>query len=118
MKAAVLLLDDEPALLETLALILEGNGYIVATAATVQDGLKLVGEREFDLLLADLSMPGDGGTVIAVMRRRQPRTPIIVITGHVMPDAVPEGVRAQVDLILTKPTDIPGLLKEMARLLG
>lgn len=118
MKPVVLLVDDEPSLLETLALILDSKGYEVATAETVDDARRLVEQRRFDLLLADLSMPGDGATVIADMRTRQPDAGIIVITGHVMPGAVPDTVREKADEVMTKPADIPELLATMARLLG
>lgn len=118
MQYSALIVDDEPSLLETMRLILEHSGYAVRTAATVDESLCLIQEQRFDVLLGDLSMPGDGATVVAAMRRAQPRTVIIVITGHVMPEAVPRDVRRLADEILTKPTDVPELLAVLARRLG
>ncbi|MGH9417888.1 MAG: response regulator [Terriglobales bacterium] len=111
---AILVMDDEPSLLATLALILEAKGYEVETALSVERARELIETRRFAALLADLNMPGDGATAIAVMRQRQPETPIVLITGYVGPQDVPAEVRTMVNAILFKPIEIPSLLRQLA----
>ncbi len=79
----VLMVDDEPAIRETLPPILEQHGFAVATASSVPDALDAINKQRFDILLADLNIgqPGDGFTVVSAMRRTQPEAVTIIITG-------------------------------------
>ncbi|MGH9468550.1 MAG: response regulator [Terriglobales bacterium] len=109
--AKVLVVDDESSLLETTAVILQANGFEPITASTVPDALVHVREEPLHALLADLSMPGDGRSVIAAMRARHPSALIVVITGHILPEAISPEVHTLADAILFKPVDIPRLLE-------
>lgn len=114
--AAVLIVDDEPNLLSTLAIILEHHGYEVATCSEVTSALPLIAARRFDALLADLGMPQNGFTVVEAMRRRCPQSLIILITGRVGAlEELPPERRKLVDEAMYKPTDIPHLLQTLAR---
>ncbi|MGH9413334.1 MAG: response regulator [Terriglobales bacterium] len=110
MTAKVLVVDDEPSLTETMAVILETSGFEPVTATTVSEAIARLHEQHFDALLVDLSMPGDGHAVIAAMRATTPQSLIVVISGHVAADQIPAPVRAQADEVLSKPTEIPRLL--------
>ena len=67
----ILVVDDQPANLRTLAVLLSRVGYEVATAANGDDALALAGERVPDLILLDMMMPGrDGFAVLAEIRQR------------------------------------------------
>lgn len=112
----VLIVDDEPNLVTTLAIILDGNGFEVVTSSGVDEALALIVQRPFSILLADLNMPGDGSTVIAAMHRQQPAAAIIVITGYIGPNDIPPAVRALATEVMFKPIEIPLLLSTMRRL--
>jgi CheY-like chemotaxis protein len=73
-KAKVLIVDDDETVRASLSLILEYGDFEVATAASVNDALKLIGSQVFDVLLSDLHMPGagDGLTVVSAMRHSNP----------------------------------------------
>jgi len=118
MSADVLLVDDEPILLSTLAVILEAHGFRVATSADVPRAVELIHQRRFSLLLTDLNMPGGGETVIRAIRSAQPEAPVVVITGHVVPDDVPLSVREQADAIFSKPVEVKELVAGIHRLLN
>lgn len=115
MQRTVLVVDDEPSLNVTMRIILEAEGYGVAEAENAGQAIAWIRRRKFDALLADMNLPGDGGTVVRAMREQQPGSLIVVITGFIAPDALPAPVRALVDEVLTKPTDIAYLLALLAR---
>jgi DNA-binding response OmpR family regulator len=55
-KHVILVIDDDPDIRYALRVVLEGNGYAVAEAATAEDGLKAYKESQPDLLIVDLMM--------------------------------------------------------------
>lgn len=62
-KHVILLVDDDPDIVEALRVVLEANDYIVVTASSAQEGLKVYREEAPDLLIVDLMMEEiDSGT--------------------------------------------------------
>jgi len=62
-KHVILLVDDDQDILESLRVVLEANGYLVVTANSSQEGLRIFGEQAPDLLIVDLMMEEiDSGT--------------------------------------------------------
>ncbi len=61
-KGSILVVDDEAEIREGLELLLESEGYAVATAETGEAGLARLEEQPFDLLLLDVSLPDRNGT--------------------------------------------------------
>jgi DNA-binding response OmpR family regulator len=61
---AVLIIDDEAEIRESLQTLLEIEGYEVEAAVNGEDGLSRLGERPFDLVLLDLALPGRNGLEI------------------------------------------------------
>ncbi|MBK8475763.1 MAG: response regulator [Opitutaceae bacterium] len=118
MKAKVLLVDDEPAVLACLTAVLGRQGYSVTAAATGEAALDQLERRVFDLVVTDYRMPGLGGdAVVRAIRERQDDVAVLLITGLVdeLPDWLrsgPEAVR-----ILAKPFAISDLLREAAGVL-
>lgn len=109
-------MDDEPNLLDTLAVILTHHGFEVDAVETVPEALQLIDERRFDLLLTDLNMPGDGFTVVRKMRREQPAAALMVLSGYIGAwNMAPADVRGMVDEFITKPADIPTLIDSLSR---
>jgi DNA-binding response OmpR family regulator len=60
-KGSILVVDDESEIREGLELLLKTEGYQVSSADTGQLGLSRLGERPFDLLLLDVSLPDRNG---------------------------------------------------------
>jgi DNA-binding NtrC family response regulator len=82
-NAAILVVDDDAALLQSLKEILEAEGYEVTTAADGEQGLLFLKEQAFDLVLSDLALPGlDGMELLKYLTREQPGCPCIIITGY------------------------------------
>ncbi|HET8996190.1 MAG TPA: PAS-domain containing protein [Acetobacteraceae bacterium] len=83
-QGTVLLVEDEPAVRETIAGMLTSLGFTALAAEDAAAALRLVESgRGFDLLLADLVMPGmDGVQLAGLVRARRPSLPVVLITGY------------------------------------
>ena len=79
----ILVVDDEPAIREVIKEYLSGVGYRVETAADGLEALTILGSREFDLVITDLSMPRlDGFGLMKQAHEIQPLATIIVLSGQ------------------------------------
>ena len=76
----VLIVDDDPAIRAALAEEIGSGGYRTITASGANDALALVEERQPDLVVTDLSMPGGDGFSLITSIRELRATPIIVIS--------------------------------------
>lgn len=81
-KAAILFVDDEPCMRELMAMILNEEGYEVATAIDGFDGLVQLRNAIPDLIISDLQMPRMSGVeFLSVVRHRFPAIPVLAISG-------------------------------------
>jgi len=80
---SVLLIDDEPALLEVLKPFVERSGEMsVHTAQSATEALKILPEKTFDAIIVDYSMPDiDGIEFLKILRSEGNTTPVIIFTG-------------------------------------
>jgi CheY-like chemotaxis protein len=102
----VLVVDDEPIVRESVAMMLRHLGHVVQTAGGGEQALDLVGSNDFDLALADFKMPGMNGFELArEMGKQKPEMPFILMTGCVLADKLPQEIR----LLLPKPFSITRL---------
>src|SRR5205814_1548487 len=104
----VLIVDDDPALLAALpeALRLRMDGVTVDTADSGAAALDRIAAREYEAIVTDIKMPGmDGLALLAEIRRRQPATPILIITGHGEYDLSVRALRAGAYDFIQKPID-------------
>ena len=114
-RTRILLVDDEPNILLTLAVILRQEGYTVTTAPTVAEALRAIGVQPFDALIADLNIgePGDGFTVVSAMRRTHPHCVNLILTGYPAFETALQAIRNQVDDYLVKPANVHELVKSL-----
>ena len=116
MNERILLVDDDPGLSEVIALLLEREGYGVELAGTVKQGLNLVEARKPDLVLTDLKLPdGTGLDVIAGVRARRPRLPLIMITSYSSMASAIDALRAGANDYVIKPFNNEEFLHAIAR---
>jgi DNA-binding NtrC family response regulator len=113
----VLLCDDEESLCRGLARLLRPT-YEVVTADG-PGGLARLKQESFDVVVTDLRMPGVSGfDLLEAVRKRSPRTPVIVMSGNAeIHDAV-RAMRAGARDFLIKPIDVKGLEEALANVLG
>jgi signal transduction histidine kinase len=79
----ILVVEDEPAVLRVVTRILQRNDYSVMAAANGTQALALAADREFDLLLTDVVMPGISGLELADrVRQTHPRASVLLMSGY------------------------------------
>ena len=109
-KTHLLIVDDEESIREFLTILLEKEGYQVATAESVASGKRQVEEGSFDLVMCDLKLPdGTGLDVLAEARKQQVESPFIIITAHTTPQHALEALRAGAAEYLSKPFNVEDL---------
>jgi excisionase family DNA binding protein len=118
-RPRILVVDDDPTVLELLGKSLQLSDYEVDLCADGPSGLERLSSAEYDLLIVDLKMPGmDGLSVIREARRRNLELPVIIVTGFSTEANAIEAINLGVSGYLTKPFRIPRLLNVTARALG
>lgn len=119
MKERILVVDDDPGLSEVIGMLLEREGYGVESAGTVKAGLERVGASSVDLVVTDLKLPdGTGLDVIAGVRARRPRLPIIMITSYSSMESAIDALRAGANDYVIKPFNNDEFLRAIARALN
>ena len=83
MNKAILIVDDEESICQTLGGILKDEGHEVVTAASGEEALRLVDEDPPNLVLLDIWLPGiDGIEVLKVIKAGHPQIQVIIMSGH------------------------------------
>ena len=81
MHAKILLVEDDPTIIETLTELLRGAGYSVDTAATQREAIALATRQSYQLLLLDVTLKrGNGFAVCAAVKEATPEVPVIFLT--------------------------------------
>ena len=111
----VLFVDDEASIRLTLPLMLESFGFRVVSAGTVAEALRLMSERQFDILISDMNIEraGDGFTVVSAMRSTQPAAVRFILTGYPDVETALQALREEVDDYLIKPTEVEEIVNKI-----
>jgi DNA-binding response OmpR family regulator len=113
--AAVLVIDDEQAMLRLLRALLEADGFAVYEAMTGPIGLGLIPAVSPRAVVLDVIMPGmDGVEVCARITDQFPNLPVVILTGRDDPDLERRCMEAGATFYMTKPT-APGRLTAVLR---
>src|SRR5437870_8209602 len=118
-RPRILVVDDEASIRDLLAKTLALAEYDVDVAPDGRSALERMRLYPYDLLIADLKMPGmDGLTVIREAKRYKGDLPVIIITGFSTESSAIEAVNLGVAGYLTKPFRVPQVLAAAAKALG
>ena len=110
---AVLVVDDEQGMRETLMAILELHGYRVSSAPDGETAVTAVREGTFDVVVMDIRMPGrDGVSVLEAMGDPPPQ--VILMTAYAQEERLRAAVQASAFAIVHKPFDTHWLLRLIA----
>jgi DNA-binding response OmpR family regulator len=118
LKPRVLLVEDEPVLVQTLGDRLRAEGYELEAAADGEHGLKLALDDPFDIILLDVALPGKNGfDVLRDLRQHRVDTPVVMLTarGQVIDRVL--GLKLGADDYVPKPFDTSELLARMEAVL-
>jgi len=119
-KGRVLVVDDDPDLVQLVRTLLERRaGCVVETAADGASALAALTVFEPDVVVADIEMPGMSGLeMLEAIRERTPWMPVVIMTAHVSVDYAVTALRAQADEFLTKPLDTAQVVSVVERLVA
>ena len=111
-KKTILVVDDDKAILESLKLILEAEGYIVDTAGTGGEAIEKSTNRHYNLALLDIRLPDMEGTeLLTRLDTGIPRMRTVMITGHPSLESTVESLNLGADGYLIKPIRPEKLVK-------
>ncbi|MDR3575827.1 MAG: response regulator transcription factor [Anaerolineaceae bacterium] len=117
--AHILLIDDEPNLLHSLALILNGVGNKVETAKNAEAAIQLLQNDVFDLIFLDIKLPDmNGMELLGRIREIDRDTPVIILTAHASLETAIDAVRKGARDYLLKPIDPANLLERVHDILA
>ena len=103
----VLVVDDDEPHATAVAESLERVGYDCVVATSGAEGLKLIEEQVFDIIITDFIMEGVGGLeVLAKAKREIPDAEVVILTGHSTIKTAVTAIQAGASTYLTKPLDI------------
>jgi DNA-binding NtrC family response regulator len=110
----VLLVDDEEEFVSALSERLMLRGIEVDSALNGEEALASLKEKEFEVVILDVMMPGLGGLeVLRQIKSTHPNTQVILLTGHGSTREGIEGMRLGAFDYLIKPVDIEEMLAKM-----
>src|SRR5580704_7407576 len=112
-KPVVLIVDDEPDLLELVSLTLGRMSLETRTAADLTSARKLLSTQHFDLCLTDMRLPdGDGLDLVAWIQANCAATPVAVITAHGNVESAVRALKLGAFDFVSKPLDL-GVLRKL-----
>jgi DNA-binding NtrC family response regulator len=119
LAGAVLIIDDEAGIRESLQTLLEMEGFAVETADTGEAGLQRLGEQPFDLILLDLALPGrDGMEILSEIHAHEARLPVIMITAYGTVENAVRAMQSGAANFVQKPWDNEKLLADVRAAVG
>lgn len=120
MAKKILLVDDEPELVDMVKMRLEANNYGVITANDGQEALDRVKKEKPDLVILDLMLPKlDGYKLCGLLKKdaRYTNIPIIIFTARAQESDIKLGEEVGADAYITKPFEPQILLSKITELL-
>ena len=103
-KEVILVVDDEPNTLEVIQRNLNAEGYIVFTAPSVPEAIKILESTKIDLVVTDMKMPKVSGLdLVRHIRENYKTTEVMMITGYATIQGAVEAVKTGAEEYLTKP---------------
>ena len=115
-RARLLVVDDDPMILESLVSILEAEGYDARAAGTGEEALRELENGFFNAVLVDVKLPDMTGLeLLARVKETTPRMRKLVLTGFPNVPSAVEAVNRKVDAYLVKPFDPDSLLRLIER---
>jgi len=103
-RGKILVIDDEEIVLKSCRVVLQQEGYEVETRRSGQEGLDLLRDRSFDIVLCDLKMPRMSGLeVLRTIQENSPQVSVVIITGYATVASAVETLKGGAADYITKP---------------
>lgn len=110
----ILIVEDEPRMLELLRKGLYEHGFAIMTATDGETGLEIATAHEFDAIVLDIGLPKlDGYALMRALRAKARTTPVLMLTARDAEDDIIRGLDLGADDYLTKPFSFPELVARL-----
>ena len=116
-NSSILVVDDNPEIREIIQVLLGGEGYLVETAGNGVKALEMLSQREYDLIILDIMMPGISGIKTCEEIRKISHVPVLFLTAKSQESDKLLGLMAGGDDYLVKPFSYAELLARVKALL-
>ena len=114
-RPRILLVDDEVAFANNLLKLLSKRGYDAVVVYNGADAVNMVGEKEFDVIILDMKMPGmDGIATLKEIKKKAPFVEVVILTGHGSVESGIEGMQLGAFDFLMKPVSIDDLQEKVS----
>jgi len=112
----VLVIDDEPAVLKALGMVLQRRGFTVDTMSSAKDALKKIPQQKYHAILSDIIMPEMTGVeFLRELRRHDLDVPVILMTAGPTLDSAIDAIEYGAQQYLLKPVEPDALVKAVGR---
>jgi DNA-binding NtrC family response regulator len=117
MPQKIIIIDDDMLTRVSTADLIQSWGYEVETAASFNEGLKIVNEAVPDIAIIDLRLPdGDGMELLSLIREQHPQVDAVILTGHASIDSAIDAIKKGAENYLEKPCDPNRLLVTLQKI--
>ena len=114
----ILVIDDEPVVLNSCRKVLEEDGFDVYLVPSADEALKAMKKEGYDLLLVDVKMPKhDGIYLMQKVKEKWPDVPIIVMSGYPTTDTITDGAKMGAEAFIAKPFTPDELLESIRQVI-
>jgi len=114
-RPRILLVDDEVAFANNLLKLLSKRGYDAVVVYNGADAVNMIGEKEFDVIILDMKMPGmDGIATLKEIKKKAPFVEVVILTGHGSVESGIEGMQLGAFDFLMKPVSIDDLQEKVS----
>lgn len=115
---SILIVEDDPILLNTLGALLTVRGYLTTLAKNGKEALEKISKNKYDLVLTDLMLPYSNGLeVISQLNQEDKKTPVIIISSSHSEESVSDGFTIGADDYIRKPFTPSELILRINRLI-
>ena len=117
--AKILIADDEPAVLQSISVLLRSRDHDVTAISESAEAQRLLQEEQFDLLVTDIRMsPVDGMQLLQLAHDKHPDMPVIIISAYSAESTQAQGFELGCTAYIKKPFNIDEVLDTVAKALG
>ncbi len=114
-RPRILLVDDEVVFANNLFKLVSKRGYDAVVVYNGADAVSIVGEKEFDVIILDMKMPGmDGIATLKEIKKKVPSVEVVILTGHGSVESGIEGMQLGAFDFLMKPVSIDDLQEKVS----
>jgi DNA-binding NtrC family response regulator len=112
----ILLVDDEVAFANNILKLLSKRGYDVIAVNDGASAIRTIGEKEFDVVILDMKMPGmDGIATLKEIKGKEPLVEVVILTGHGSVESGIEGMQLGAFDFVMKPVSIEDLHEKVCQ---